>query len=88
VALSIGVRVGTKIDIAGHIVQVKGIVDTSLIVVTVDGGPDMRVSDKERITILPDVYVFVGGRGQGHQDHRLAFEAPKLIRISRIADIG
>jgi hypothetical protein len=56
-------------------------------VVTVDGGPDMRVSDKERIMILPDVYVFAPhGRGQGNRDHRLAFEAPKPIRISRIED--
>jgi len=83
VALSIGVGTGSRVDVDGHVVKVKNVVKPNLIVLTVDGGEDIVVSDQARIEILPDVFVFagVGSTGRGS---RLAFEAPVSIPIHRI----
>ena len=82
-ALSLGVSVGSRIDIAGHLLQVKALVQRKLIVVTVDGGNDVVISDKDRKEIVPGVWVQVGVSERA-KNIRLAFEAPKTIRISRI----
>lgn len=81
-ALSIGVSVGSKIDVGNHRVKVKAILGPTLFLINVDGGEDITISDKERVKILEDVYVFagVGGGGVGN---RLAFEAPRSIPIHR-----
>jgi hypothetical protein len=86
-ALSIGVSVGSKVDVGGHVVQVKTLVRPNKIVVTVDNGAEIVINES-RTQILPTVFVFVG-IGQVQQQkkqggNRLAFEAPKSIRISRI----
>lgn len=84
-ALSIGVSVGSKIDIGGRLLTVKAMAQPNLIVVSVDRGQDIVVSDLSRTEILPNVFVFAGvGRGGG--GNRLAFEAPKSIRISRVEE--
>lgn len=84
-ALSIGVSAGSKIDVGNHCVQVKTVVHPTLFILNVDGGEDITVTDKERVKILPEVYVFagVGGAGVGN---RLAFEAPRSIAINRRGD--
>jgi|KBSSwiStaDraftv2_1062776.scaffolds.fasta_scaffold31759_4 hypothetical protein len=83
-ALSIGVSVGSRIDIAGHLLQVTALVQPRLIVVTVDGGDDVVISDKDRKEIVPGLWVQVG-IGQVGGCNRLAFEAPKTINVSRQA---
>jgi hypothetical protein len=53
-------------------------------VVTVDGGDDVVISDKDRKEIVPGLWVRVG-IGQVGGCNRLAFEAPKTINVSRQA---
>lgn len=80
-ALSIGVSVGSKIDIAGSILKVRALVHPNLIVVGVNDGPDIVIEAEARKEVLPNVFVFTG---IGANANRLAFEAPRNIRISRI----
>lgn len=84
-ALSIGVSVGSKIDIGGKMLTVKAMAPPNLIVVSVDGAADVVVSDLSRTEILPNVFVFAGV-GKGGGSHRLAFEASRSIRISRVEE--
>lgn len=84
-ALSIGVGVGSKIDIAGHILQVKSLVHPNLIVVSVDQGEEVVISDQKAVELLPGVRVQTGV-GPGGSGNRLAFTADRAIRISRMED--
>jgi hypothetical protein len=80
-ALSLGVSVGSKIDVGGHILQVTALVHPDVAIVTVDGGEEIVVRESKTIEILPDVKLQTGPGG-----HRLAFHAAKSIRISRVED--
>jgi hypothetical protein len=83
IALSIGVSVGSKIDVGGHILQVKALVHPNVVVITVDRGEEILISEGKTVEILPEVRVQSGVGG-----NRLAFHAPKAIRISRVPDAG
>ena len=80
-ALSIGISVGSKIDVGGHMLQVKALVHPNVVVVTVDKGDDIVISESRAVEILPGVKVQSGSGG-----NRLAFHAHKSIRISRVGD--
>ena len=80
-ALSIGVSVGSKIDVGGHMVQVKALVYPNVVVVTVDRGDEIVISEGKTVEILPGVRVQSGMGG-----NRLAFHAAKSIRISRVEE--
>lgn len=80
-ALSIGVSVGSKIDVGGHTLQVKSLVHPNVVVITVDRGDDIVISESQAVEILPGVKVQSGSGG-----NRLAFHAAKSIRISRIGE--
>ena len=82
-ALSIGVGQGSRLRIGEHLLEVKQILGRTLMVVSLDKGKNLTVSDKERVELLPGVYVFAGRGGRG-VTNRLAFEAPKEFRIERI----
>jgi len=84
-ALSIGVSIGSKILVGGHLLVVKNLVHPNLIVISVDRGEDIVISDKANTEILPGVEVF-SGIGMGGGGNRLAFTAPKSIRISRVEE--
>jgi hypothetical protein len=75
------VSVGSKIDVGGHTLQVKALVHPNVVVVTVDRGEEILISEGKTVEILPQVRVQSGVGG-----NRLAFHAPKSIRISRIPD--
>lgn len=77
--MSIGVSVGSKIDIGGHLLQVKALVHPNVVVVTVDRGDEILISEGKTVEILPGVKVQSGLGG-----NRLAFHAAKSIRISRV----
>lgn len=86
----IGVTSGSVINVGGeivggHKVQVKSVVKNNLIVITVDDGEEITISDQERVEIVPGVFVFagVGANGTGY---RLGFEAPKSILINRMEE--
>lgn len=78
-ALSIGVSVGSKIDVGGHTLQVKALVHPNVVVITVDRGEDIVISEGQAVEVLPGVKVQSGSGG-----NRLAFHAAKSIRISRV----
>ena len=78
-ALSIGVSVGSKIDVGGHTVQVNALVHPNVVVITVDRGEEIVISEGRAVEILPGVKVQSGVGG-----NRLAFHAAKSIRISRV----
>lgn len=78
-ALSIGVSVGSKIDVGGHTLQVKALVHPNVVVITVDRGEEIVISEGRAVEILPGVKVQSGVGG-----NRLAFHAAKSIRISRV----
>jgi hypothetical protein len=79
-ALSLGVKQGSQISVGGKIVQVKSLTPPSYIVVSVDGGNDIVVSEETRQEILPDVFVMTAGPDTS----RLVFQAPKHIPIVRV----
>jgi hypothetical protein len=81
-ALSIGVSAGDRINVGGHRVRVKAIVNPMLIVLKVDDDKEFLISDKENTEILPDVRVFAG-IGRRSVGNRLGFIAPKRIAIVR-----
>ena len=56
---------------------------SKLIVIGLDGGPDVVISEDHSQEILPGVFV-LKGVGPSRAVNRLAFMAPKEIRISRI----
>ena len=58
-ALSIGVSVGSRITVGGHLLQVKA-AHPNEIVVSVDGNRDVVVDTDTRAEIIPDVFVTVG----------------------------
>jgi hypothetical protein len=77
-ALSIGISVGSRIDIEGHVLQVKALKAPDIVMVTVDQGDAILVNESQAVQILPGVWVQTGPGGR-----RLAFHAAKSIRISR-----
>jgi sRNA-binding carbon storage regulator CsrA len=83
--LSLGVSVGDRIEVGDSIVKVKAIKNHKLIIVSVNGGPDISVNDNnaDAVEILPDVRLFTGLDRDGARS-RLAFDAPRSIKITRI----
>lgn len=89
-ALSIGVKRGSQIRVFTEawesLVKVKAVEALDSIVVDVDGRT-YTITDLERQEVLPQVLLSCGRSGQsGSQGgySRLAFEAPRSIRIERI----
>lgn len=84
-ALSLGVKKGGVIKIGGVPLQVVSIDHQKSITVRINGR-EYVVSDKERVEILPTVFVFVGTWSVLNQSSqgRLAFEAPRAVRIERV----
>lgn len=78
-ALSLGVRVGSKILVGKQVVTVKSIAATGHVVLQV-GNQEFVISEEERKEILPQVHVF------SFESNRLAFEAPTSIRIQRVRE--
>lgn len=74
---------GTVIKVAEHTLEVLSSHPSS-VVLWVDYKSPVVVTTGERIEVLPEVFVFVAdtpGRP------RLAFEAPKTIKLSRLARV-
>lgn len=85
-ALSLGVSVGERISVGDSMVRVKAIKNPKLMVVTVNGGPDITVNDNkaEAVEILPGIRLFTGQNKSGSDSSRLLFDAPKSIPIHRV----
>jgi len=88
-ALSLGVSVGDKIAVGDSVVEVRAIHAPKTMVVSVDSGAAITVSDNKAhpVEILPGVRTFVGvGPGKHSSGSRLAFEAPKTIPIRLLSE--
>lgn len=81
-ALSLGVSVGRKIAVGASVLEIRAIPDPTQMIIAVDGGKEIAVSDDaaNAVQVLPGVRVFVGLDTNGNRN-RLAFEAPKSIPI-------
>jgi hypothetical protein len=77
------VRKGSRISVGDHYVDVKAMVPPNLVVIMVDDGPEMVISDQSKTDILPTVSVF-SGVGAAESGNRLAFEAPRSVTIRRL----
>jgi sRNA-binding carbon storage regulator CsrA len=69
--------------VGDHTVEVRAIVRSTIIIISVDGEHDLTISDNESVEILPNVRVFAGV-GRGGTGNRLAFDAPKEVKIHRL----
>lgn len=65
----------------GHTLVVKSLAHPNIVVITVDRGDDIIISEGRAVEILPGVKVQSGSGG-----NRLAFHAAKSIRISRVGE--
>ena len=86
----IGVTSGSVINVGGHLVgghtvKVKSVVKPNVIVITIDDGADITISDQERVEIVPGVFVFAGVNSNG-AGCRLGFEAARSILINRLEE--
>lgn len=85
-ALSIGVKIGSKLTIGKSNMRILDVVDGTTISLEVDG-QRFIVSENERTEILPEVFVSSGLERTnvvGVKSGRLAFEAPRHIIIRRV----
>ncbi|MFL6448804.1 MAG: hypothetical protein ACJ746_14105 [Bryobacteraceae bacterium] len=81
-ALSIGVKQGSKILVGEHQLEVHSITSSNDIAVSIDGGRQIVISPYAKTQVLPDVYLR-SGIGSARNTKRLAFEAPRNIPIAR-----
>jgi len=85
-ALSIGIKRGSKILLAGtHLLEVQEVVAFNKVRIKFNDRV-ILVTDLERVELLPDAFVSCGvSMGDPlTTESRLAFEAPRSIRIERI----
>lgn len=86
--LSLGVKRGNKIDIGtGHRLRVIDVPSSAEVVVRLDDGPPVKITDKEQVLLMPEVKVSVGlFPAEEKYDYyaRLLFEAPRSINIQRV----
>lgn len=85
-ALSIGVAVDDTITVGSGLVRIQSFPETHVIVIEVINEgvtTEHIVTGKERLKIMPDVFVQVG-LGPAASGNRLAFEAPRRIAINRV----
>jgi hypothetical protein len=90
VALSIGVKKGRKIKflLPSKVERTLVVLDvlSSKRVLVEFGGRQLVVTDEERHELMPGVFVSCGMiRESPPRESRLAFEAPREIRIERVA---
>ena len=84
-ALSIGVNRGSQIQIGKSMVRVIDI-RPGTVVVAVNNGPAVILSENESTELMPEVFAFVGldSKESRFCDSRIAFEAPRRIAITRV----
>ena len=84
-ALVLGCKLGSEVKVGDTMVKVKGINHDGEVVLEVEG-QEHQITELERTRIMPEVWVSLGlGAGtKGNSYCRLAFEAPRSIRIERV----
>ena len=85
-ALSIGVTAGTRIRVDEQLVHVLE-ARPKMVTIRVDNSKPRVITDEERTEILPRVFVQCGVQeGLLVSGSRLAFEAPREIKIERVRE--
>lgn len=87
-ALAIGVRKGSRIDIAGDVLEVKEIhgLNVSVAVAYPDQLLSLVVTDQCRDKLRNQVFVSTAKSKNGDGYTRLLFEAPAAVKISRLPE--
>lgn len=88
-ALSIGVKAGSRIKFGQRVLEVLHVEDGRRIQVKVTGEDENRqylITEEQRTLIGPETYVFCGVGKDWHDPafSRIAFEAPRAIKINRV----
>jgi len=84
-AVSLGMDIGERLTIGKSSLRVKDIVEGYIFTLDVDG-KEFVVGDKERVQILPEVFVRSGLTRENiisKRSGRLALEAPHTVPIRR-----
>lgn len=87
-ALSLGISVGSRIQIGDKVMTVVDALRGRSILVEVEG-LSYVITDQCKVEVLPGVFVFFGSPTTSLQSFnglRLAFEAPRSIKIMRLED--
>lgn len=84
-ALSLGIKPNSKFQIGDKVMTVLDVGPGQRALVEVDG-KKMSVTDTHSTEVVPGVFVSYGPHrtSSGLSSHRLAFEAPRSIVISRL----
>ena len=84
-ALSLGIKPNSKFQIGDKTMVVLDVGPGQRALVEVDG-KKMSITDTHRTEVVPNVFVSYGPHrtSSGLSSHRLAFEAPRSIVISRL----
>lgn len=85
-ALSLAVAAGSRIQVGESILTVLRTARGRHIQIDVDG-KEFYLTDQERVKILPEVFVSYGSpyaELSEFQGLRIAFEAPRSIKITRL----
>jgi hypothetical protein len=84
-ALSLGVSIGSKVQIGDKLLVITDILNGNHISLTY-GGKTFLITESERTEIDPTVFVSCGSRDSNRHEKytRLAFEAPREIQITRL----
>lgn len=85
-ALSLGIRKGSKLEIGASQIEVVGLSTPDYVEVKV-GDKTFMVTSYERTEILPEVFVSMGSEDRSHGKFaRLAIEAPQRVNIRRVGE--
>lgn len=87
-ALILGVYTGSTIYVGDTPIKVtEAAQGSSLLAISVDGGPDIVISEREAKEVMPSVFMSVGrpmrGEHRGTAPPRVVIEAPREITILR-----
>jgi hypothetical protein len=87
-ALSLGVKNGSQIKVGTTTLRVRKVSNNGKSILIQVVNRRFLVNDQDRTEILPDIFVFCGVTGDraGERRSRIAFEAPRSIRIDRVKD--
>lgn len=86
-ALSLGVKRGKRILVGGRELVVRSVLAANSVLVSFEGR-EILVTDMQREELMPGVFVSCGLslKAADNQYSRLAFEAPRSVRIERVPD--
>lgn len=85
-ALSLGVKNGSQIKVGTTTLRVIEVSNSGKSILIEVANRRFLINDQDRTEILPDVFAFCGVTGDwaGERRSKIAFDAPRSIRIDRV----